>query len=92
MAAQTLAGFASQVAAEKARTIGSASEPLCLVRVPGERADPRAGAGCETASSLARGSDVAQVVAEAFLRGSRRADFALQNAGGVRSAAWRPAR
>ena len=26
--------------------------------------------GCETASSLARGSDVAQVVAEAFLRGS----------------------
>jgi 5'-nucleotidase/UDP-sugar diphosphatase len=83
-AAQTLAGFASQVAAEKARTIGTASEPLCLVRVPGERADPRAGAGCEAASSLARGSDVAQVVAEAFLRGSRRADFALQNAGGVR--------
>ncbi len=84
-AAQMLAGFARQVAAEKARTIGSASEPLCLVRVPGERADPRAGVGCETASRLARGSDVAQVVAEAFLRGSRRADFALQNAGGVRT-------
>ncbi len=84
-AAQTLAGFASQVAAEKARTIGTASEPLCLVRVPGEPADPRAGAGCETASSLARGSDAAQVVAEAFLRGARRADFALQNAGGVRT-------
>jgi 5'-nucleotidase/UDP-sugar diphosphatase len=30
---------------EKARPIGTASEPLCLVRVPGERADPRAGAG-----------------------------------------------
>ncbi len=85
LAAQTLAGFSSQVAAEKVRTIGIASEPLCLVRVPGERADPRAGAGCETASRLARGSDVAQVVAEAFLRGSRRADFALQNAGGVRA-------
>ena len=83
-AAETLATFSSQVAAEKARTVGTASEPLCLVRVPGERADPRAGAGCEAASSLARGSDVAQVVAEAFLRGSRRADFALQNAGGVR--------
>jgi len=83
-AAQTLASFASQVAAEKARIIGAASEPLCLVRVPGEPADPRGGAGCEAASSLARGSDVAQVVAEAFLRGSRRADFALQNAGGVR--------
>ena len=85
VAAQTLAGFASQVGAEKARIIGSASEPLCLVRVPGEPADPRAGAGCEAASSLARGSDVAQVVAESFLRGSRRADFALQNAGGVRT-------
>jgi 5'-nucleotidase/UDP-sugar diphosphatase len=83
-AAQTLAAFASQVGAEKARIIGSASEPLCLVRVPGERPDPRASVGCEAASSLARGSDVAQVVAEAFLRGSRRADFALQNAGGVR--------
>ncbi len=84
VAAQTLAAFSSQVAAQKARPIGTATEPLCLVRVPGEPADPRAGAGCEAASSLARGSDVAQVVAEAFLRGSRRADFALQNAGGVR--------
>ena len=83
-AAQTLAAFYGQVAAQKARPIGTAIEPLCLVRVPGERADPRVGAGCEAASSLARGSDVAQVVAEAFLRGSRRADFALQNAGGVR--------
>jgi len=83
-AAQTLAAFSGQVAAQKARPIGTATEPLCLVRVPGERADPRAGAGCENASRLARGSDVAQVVAEAFLRGSRRADFALQNAGGVR--------
>jgi 5'-nucleotidase len=33
---------------------------------------------------LARGSDAAQVVAEAFLFAAKRADFALQNAGGVR--------
>ncbi len=41
-AAQTLAGFAGQVATEKARLIGAASEPLCLVRVPGEPANPSA--------------------------------------------------
>ncbi|TXT16580.1 MAG: 5'-nucleotidase, partial [bacterium] len=41
-------------------------------------------AGCEGANLLARGSDIAQVVAESFLAGSKRADFALQNAGGVR--------
>jgi 5'-nucleotidase/UDP-sugar diphosphatase len=84
-AARTLAAFAGQVNTEKARLIGAASEPLCLVRVPGESTNPSAGvAGCAAAHTLARGSDVAQVVAEAFLRGSRRADFALQNAGGVR--------
>ncbi len=84
-AARTLAAFAGQVNTEKARLIGAASEPLCLVRVPGDSTNPSAGvAGCAAAHTLARGSDVAQVVAEAFLRGSRRADFALQNAGGVR--------
>lgn len=84
-AAKILAGYTREVAAQKARPIGQAPEALCLVRVPGE-ATPRSGGtpGCEAANRLARGSDVAQVVAEAFLRGSPRADFALQNAGGVR--------
>lgn len=85
MAALTLAGFSSQVTAKKAETIGTASEALCLVRVPSESTNRSAGtAGCETANLLARGSDVAQVVAEAFLAGSLRADVAIQNAGGVR--------
>ena len=85
-AAQTLATFAAQVSTQKARAIGTAAESLCLVRVPGESTNPSAGvAGCEAAHTLARGSDVAQVVAEAFLQASRRADFALQNAGGVRT-------
>jgi len=84
-AAQALAGYTSQVSAEKAKTIGNATEALCLVRVPGESTNRSAGvAGCEAANTLARGSDAAQVVAEAFLRASKRADFALQNAGGVR--------
>ena len=78
--------YSDQVAAQKAIKIGAASESLCLVRMPGESTN-RSGstAGCETANTLARGSDAAQVVAEAFLNASKRADFALQNAGGVRT-------
>lgn len=86
-ASATLKTYSDQVAAQKAIKIGSASEALCLVRMPGESTN-RSGttAGCESANSLARGSDAAQVVAEAFLNASKRADFALQNAGGVRIA------
>ena len=87
VASLTLASFSSQVAAKRAETIGTASEALCLVRVPGESTNRSGGtAGCETANTLARGSDAAQVVAEAFLAGSLRADVAIQNAGGVRVA------
>ncbi|MDD2544829.1 MAG: 5'-nucleotidase C-terminal domain-containing protein [Burkholderiaceae bacterium] len=84
-AAQTLSTYASQVTAQKAITIGTASEALCLMRVPGGNNRSTGTAGCEAANTLARGSDAAQVVAEAFLRASKRADFALQNAGGVRT-------
>lgn len=85
-AAHTLSAYTAQVAAQKAATIGHATEALCLVRVPGERTNRSGGvAGCEAAHTLDRGSDVAQVVAEAFLRASPRADVALQNAGGVRT-------
>jgi len=67
------------------RIIGSADEALCLVRIPGEAGGRGSGiAGCEDANTKAHGSDVAQVVADAFLAASKRADFALQNAGGVR--------
>lgn len=87
VAATTLAGYAAQVTAKRAETIGTATEALCLVRVPGESTNRSAGvAGCETANTLARGSDAAQVVAEAFLAGSLAADVAIQNAGGVRIA------
>jgi 5'-nucleotidase len=84
-AAATLATYAGQVDAKKAEIIGQATEALCLVRVPGESTNRSSGvAGCETANTLKRGSDAAQVVAEAFLAGSLRADVAIQNAGGVR--------
>jgi len=86
IAAGVLAGYTVQVEAQKAKVIGTATEALCLVRVPGETTNRSGGiAGCETANTLARGSDAAQVVAEAFLAASKRAHFALQNAGGVRT-------
>ncbi|MBK1688230.1 bifunctional metallophosphatase/5'-nucleotidase [Rubrivivax gelatinosus] len=88
-AAALLATYTTQVAAEKTKTIGTASQALCLVRIPGESTNRSSGiAGCiETgaeANLQARGSDAAQVVSEAFLAASKRAHFALQNAGGVR--------
>ena len=84
-AAALLQTYTDRMAAERAKPIGHAPEALCLVRVPGERAHRSGGvAGCEAANTLARGSDIAQAVAEAFLAASKRADFALQNAGGVR--------
>ena len=84
-AAALLKTYSDQLAGEKAKVIGTATESLCLVRVPGESTNRSAGVtGCEAANTLARGSDAAQVVAEAFLSASRRADFSLQNAGGVR--------
>ncbi len=84
-ALSALKTYSDQVSAEKAKPIGAATEALCLVRVPGESTNRSAGvAGCETANTLAKGSDIAQVVAEAFLFAAKRADFSLQNAGGVR--------
>jgi 5'-nucleotidase len=84
-ATTTLKTYSDQVAAEKAKPIGTATQALCLVRTPGEPTNRSAGtAGCESANTLAQGSDMAQVVAESFLYAAKRSDFALQNGGGVR--------
>lgn len=86
-ATQVLASYIAQVDEQKKRSVGALSEALCLVRVPGEATNRSASvAGCEKANTLARGSDAAQTVAEAFLSAAKRADLALQNAGGVRIA------
>jgi 5'-nucleotidase len=86
--AQTvLAGFSGRLEQMKQQKIGTASEALCLVRVPGEATNRSAGiAGCENANNLARGSDIAQAVAEAYRQASKLADIALQNGGGIRTA------
>ena len=84
-AATVLKDYQGQVDELKQEPIGTISEPLCLVRTPGESTNRNAGVvGCEDANQRARGSDAAQVVAEAFLNASLRADLAIQNAGGVR--------
>lgn len=82
-AAAVLMPYTEQMSEKMAEVIGTSSQPLCLVRVPGTTRSADI-AGCEDSASHARGSDIAQVVAKAFLYGSLRADFALQNAGGVR--------
>ena len=81
-----LARFAGRLDDMKRQKIGIASESLCLVRVPGESTNRSSGvAGCERANTLARGSDIAQAVAEAYRQASKLADLALQNAGGIRT-------
>jgi 5'-nucleotidase / UDP-sugar diphosphatase len=83
--AALLQSYSDEVDAKKAVTIASLTEDLCLVRVPGESTNRSDGvSSCSTANTLAKGSDVAQVVADAFLAGSLAADIAIQNAGGVR--------
>ncbi|MBY4596964.1 5'-nucleotidase C-terminal domain-containing protein [bacterium BD-1] len=80
-----LQSYSGQVDEMKKEPIGSTADALCLVRTPGESTNRSAGVvGCESANQLARGSDAAQVVAQAFLNASLRADIAIQNAGGVR--------
>ncbi|MFN6994813.1 MAG: 5'-nucleotidase C-terminal domain-containing protein [Aquincola tertiaricarbonis] len=71
-----VAGHARQLGERLRERLGEAPAGLCHERVPG--GTPSSGCGPQ-------GSDTAQVVAQAFLQASRRAHFALQNAGGVRT-------
>lgn len=68
--------YARQLGERLRDKVGEAPAALCHERVPGST--PASGCG-------PRGSDTAQVVAQAFLQASRRAQIALQNAGGVRT-------
>ncbi|MBK7953608.1 MAG: 5'-nucleotidase C-terminal domain-containing protein [Candidatus Accumulibacter sp.] len=86
VAQATLATYTGRLEDMQRQQIGTASEALCLVRVPGESTNRSSGvAGCEQANTLARGSDIAQAVAEAYRQASKLADIALQNGGGIRT-------
>jgi 5'-nucleotidase len=82
--------FAEQTDVLAAEVIGSATEPLCLNRLPG---DTRSEGICDQdqvaangAAADVNGGFIQQVVTDAFLARAFRADLALQNAGGVRIA------
>lgn len=80
-AAEILAGYTDQLDEFANRVIGTASEDLCLARIPG------AAYGDETCTGEDpnRGGDIANVVAQAFLYMSKSADVSIQNGGGVRT-------
>lgn len=61
----------------KSQKIATATEDLCLERIPGQGYR-----NCDKAAN--QPSEISVVVAEAFRRQSKLADFAIQNAGGVR--------
>ncbi len=84
---EVLAGFAAQVDVLSQQVVGTASEDLCLNRIPGDTrsaicaTDEVASSG---AASDVNGGFIQQIVTDAFAARAFRADFALQNAGGVR--------
>ncbi|MFL1486255.1 NAD nucleotidase [Marinobacter sp. LN3S78] len=61
--------------------IGTATEDLCLARIPGEAYGDSTCDG----EDPNRGSDIANAVAQAFLYMSKEADVSIQNGGGVRT-------
>ncbi len=78
----TLDGFAAEVEQRKATVIGQVGEKLCLARIPG---DTRGAPLCTPEETARHGSDIAGLVAKAFLRAEPTADVAIQNGGGVRA-------
>jgi 5'-nucleotidase len=86
-AQQILDSFSGQVDELTQQVIGAATEPLCLERIPGQGRSAICDDNAEAASgaqSNINGGFIQQIVTDAFAARAFRADFALQNAGGVR--------
>ncbi len=79
-ASATLQGYAEQTDVLAQAVIGSAAEDLCLERIPGQGRSQL----CDVTDTAGRGSDIANIVAQAFKAQSNTSDIALQNGGGVR--------
>ncbi len=75
-----LDGFSEQVEVLELQVIGSATDDLCLERIPGQGRSQI----CDVADTAQMGGDIQQVVTDAFRVRAFESDFALQNAGGVR--------
>ncbi|MDC5839471.1 5'-nucleotidase C-terminal domain-containing protein [Vibrio europaeus] len=80
---QTLSAFTQKLDVMKDQEIAQSSELLCYERVPGQQKHNGAD-GCDTHTNL-HGSQVADLVAQAFLAQTKRADVAIQNGGGARA-------
>lgn len=78
--ATALATYTDQLDEFRNKVIGTATEDLCLARIPGR---PYGDATC-TGEDPVRGGDIPNIVAQAFLFQSKNADVSIQNAGGVR--------
>ncbi|CZF82134.1 NAD 5'-nucleotidase precursor [Grimontia celer] len=81
--AETLSVFSQKLNVLKDSEIAQSSELLCYDRVPGQQKHKGAD-GCDTQTNL-HGSQVADLVAQAFLAETKRADVAIQNGGGARA-------
>ncbi len=78
--AALLAYYTTQLDTFRNEVVGTATEDLCLARIPGVAYGDDS---CSGETEL--GSDIANIVAQAFLYLSKDADVAIQNGGGVRT-------
>ncbi len=79
-AESVLKKYKDQISQLETQVIGTSAQYLCHVRIPGGASKAT---GC-TDATRAHGSDIANIVAQAFLAQSLTSDIAIQNAGGVR--------
>lgn len=75
-----LAEFSGKVESLKKEKIGEASENLCLERIPGQGKS----ALCDKSETQDKGSDITNLVAQAFLEMAIKSEVCIQNGGGVR--------
>lgn len=80
-ARRLLGEFSQAVEKLQSEVIGTATETLCLARIPGDSAST----ACPPEQTARHGSDIAQQVARSFMEQVPEAEIALQNAGGVRT-------
>ncbi|GAD00709.1 NAD nucleotidase [Agarivorans albus] len=80
-AADLLAVYAEEVDVLKQSVVGDVAQNLCFERIPGQGRSTL----CDVSATSANGSDISNLVAQAFLEQAIRGDVAIQNAGGVRN-------
>ena len=80
---KTLSLFSQKLDVMKDQQIAQSSELLCYERVPGQQKHNGAD-GCDEHTTH-HGSQVGDLVAQAFLAQTKRADVAIQNGGGARA-------